>query len=58
MQIAFEFADKNKIQGFSEEKEMAGTKWFSHFLKHHSELKVKHGAINLSLAKAMGLNHH
>ena len=53
-QIAFEFVDENKIQGFSEDKEMAGTKWFSLFLKCHSELKVKHGATNLSLARAMG----
>ena len=53
-QIAFEFADENKIQGFSEDKEMAGTKWFSLFLKRHSELKVKHGVTNISLARAMG----
>ena len=33
---------------------MAGTKWFGLFLKHHFELKVKHGATNLSLARAMG----
>ena len=53
-QIAFEFADENKIQGFSEDKEMAGTNQFSLFLKCHSDLKVKHGATNLSLARAMG----
>ena len=52
--LAFEFADEDKIEGFSEDKEMAGTKWFSLFLKCHSELKVKHVATNLSLARAMG----
>ena len=45
---------RTKYRGSSEDKKMAGTKWFSLFLKHHSELKVKHGATNLSLARAMG----
>ena len=53
-EIAYEFADENQLEGFSENKEIAGPKWFSLFLKRHSELKVKHGATNLSLARAMG----
>ena len=56
--IAYEFAEENHIQGFSELKEMSGAKWFGLFLKHHDELHVKHGATHLSLARALGSTHN
>ena len=52
--IAYEFAEENDIDGFSENKELAGSKWFSLFLKRHAQLQVKQGATNLSLARVMG----
>ena len=56
--IAYEIAEENHIQGFSELKEMAGAKWFDLFLKCHDELCVKHGATHLSLARALGSRHN
>ena len=52
--IAYEFVEENDIDGFSEDKELASSKWFSLFLKRYAQLQVKQGATHLSLARAMG----
>ena len=52
--IAYEFAEEHGITGFSDQKEIAGPKWFSLFLKRHDDIRVKHGATNLSLSRALG----
>ena len=52
--IAYAFAEENDIDGFLEDKELVGSKWFSFFLKRHAQLWVKQGTTNLSLARAMG----
>ena len=56
--VAYEFAEENNIQGFSEVKEMAGAKCIGLFLKCHDELCVKHRATLLSLARALGSTHN
>ena len=53
-EIAFEYADKNNLSEFSEDKEIGGYKWFYGFMKHHDELRVKNSVTNLSLACALG----
>ena len=51
--IAYEFTEENYIDGFSGDKELAGSKWFSILLKRHAQLHVKQCITNLSLARAM-----
>lgn len=53
--LAFEYADKNKIDGFSETKKKAGYYWFQGFMARFPELVVK-SAENLSVPRAMGMN--
>ena len=52
-EIAFDFAYENDLLGFSEDKEIAGRKWFSLFLDRHERLRVKDGVTNISIARAM-----
>ena len=52
--IAFEYAAENGLEGFSEDKESAGYKWFCMFIKCNNELCIKNGVTNLSLARALG----
>ena len=47
--LAWQFADINKIKGFSTKTKKAGYKWAKFFLKHHPKIKV-HKSINLSTA--------
>ena len=53
--LAYEFAQKKGISGFSTRKKSAGYYWFVGFLKRHPELSVKKSE-NLSIARAMGMN--
>ena len=54
-QLAFQYASVNGIIGFSDERQMAGHKWLSGFLKCHPDISLKK-ASNLSIARAMGAN--
>ena len=54
-QLAFQYASVNGITGFSDERQMAGHKWLSGFLKCHPDISLKK-ARNLSIARAMGTN--
>ena len=54
-QLAFQYASVNGITGFSDERQMAGCKWLSGFLKCHPDISLKN-ARNLSIARAMGAN--
>lgn len=53
--LAFDYAKKKNIQGFSLLKNCAGYYWFRGFLARHMELVVKK-AENLSIARAMSMN--
>lgn len=50
--LAFQYADKNRIRGFSPESKKAGRKWVSNFMKRHPHL-IEKQAKNLSVARAM-----
>jgi len=53
--LAFEFATKNNISGFSTTgKNAAGYTWFKLFMRHHSELRIRKPE-NLSAARAAGI---
>ena len=54
-QLAFQYASVNGITGFSNERQMAGCKCQSGFLKCHRDISLKK-ARNLSIARAMGAN--
>ena len=54
-QLAFQYASVNGITGFSNERQMAGHKWLSGFLKCYPDISLKK-ARNLSIARAMGAN--
>ena len=47
--LAWQFADINKIKGFSTKTKKAWYKWAKFFLKCHPKIKV-HKSINLSTA--------
>ena len=49
--LAFQFAVKNDIKGFSARKGMAGPGWFCNFMDRHKDLNVRKSE-NLSLARA------
>ena len=51
----FQYASVNGITRFSDERQMAGHKWLSQFLKRHPDISLKK-ARNLSIARAMGAN--
>ena len=53
--LAYEYAKRNSIQGFSEKKEKAGYYWFSGFMSRFPELSIK-SAENLSVPRAMSMN--
>ena len=53
--LAFEFANRNDIKGFSENKQKAGRYWFEGFLQRHPQLGNRKPE-NLSLARAAGMN--
>lgn len=53
--VAFEYAEKNNIPGFSVKKQLAGYDWFSGFLSRHPKLSVRKPE-NLSAARASGMN--
>ena len=53
--IAYTFATKHGLKGFSEKKLSAGYYWFEGFLNRHPDVNVKK-AENLSVARAMGMN--
>ena len=40
-QLAFQYANVNGIMGFSNERQMAGHKWLSGFLKRHPDISLK-----------------
>jgi len=40
-QLAYEFAQKRRISGFSARKKSAGYYWFIGFLQRHPELSIK-----------------
>ena len=50
-QIAYDFAEENKIPGFSTALGTAGHSWFNYLLKRFPKLSVK-GATNISLLRA------
>ena len=54
-QLAYQYASVNGITGFSDERQMAGRKWLSGFLKRYPDISLKK-ARNLSIARAMGAN--
>ena len=56
--IAYEFAEEHGIPGFSDQKEIAGPKWFSSSLSGMMTSGYKHGATNLSLSQALGSTKH
>ena len=39
--LAFEFAEKNGLKGFSEKKGKAGYYWFVGFMTRHPEISVR-----------------
>ena len=49
--VAFNFAEENGIEGFSQDLGTAGRSWFSYLLKRNPVLSVK-GATNMSLQRA------
>jgi len=53
--LAYEYAVKNGLRGFSVQKKTAGYHWFRGFLRHHSDLIMKN-AENLSVPRAMSMN--
>jgi len=53
--LAYEYAQRKGITGFSSKKHSAGYYWFIGFLQRHPELSVKKSE-NLSIARAMGMN--
>ena len=53
--LAYEYAVKNGIKGFSMQKSTAGYYWFRGFLRRHSELVIKK-AENLAVPRAMAMN--
>ena len=57
-EIAFEYADKNNLSGFSEDKEIGGYTWFYGNMKCHGKLHVKNSVTNLSLARVLGSSQH
>ncbi|KAG5278319.1 hypothetical protein AALO_G00097640 [Alosa alosa] len=54
-QVAFDFAAKNQISGFSKTAGRAGYYWFHNFLKRNPELGMRKPEV-LSAARAAGLN--
>ena len=54
-QVAFDFAAKNNISGFSKTAGRAGYYWFKIFLKRNPELGMRKPEV-LSAARAAGLN--
>ena len=55
MPTGIPYANVNGITGFSNERQMAGCKWLSGFLKCYPDITLKK-ARNLSIAGAMGPN--
>jgi len=53
--IAFSFAMKNGILGFSKKKQVAGYEWLSAFLQRHPEVSIRKPE-PLSVARAAGMN--
>jgi len=53
--LAYEYAVKNNIKGFSVKKQKAGYYWFDGFMSRFPDLVVK-SAENLSVPRAMGMN--
>ena len=53
--LAYEYAVKNGIHGFSANKKCAGHYWFQNFLRRHPDLTMKK-AENLSVPRAMSMN--
>jgi len=53
--LAYEYATRNKILGFSDKKKKAGYYWFDGFMRRFPELVVK-SAENLSVPRAMSMN--
>ena len=53
--LAYEYAVKNGLTGFSVQKKTAGYYWFRGFLRRHSDLIMKK-AENLSVPRAMSMN--
>ena len=53
--LAYEYAVKNGITGFSENKQNAGYYWFRGFIRRHKDLVMKK-AENLSAPRAMCMN--
>ena len=54
--LAFEFAEKNGLKGFSKKKQQAGYYWFVGFMSRHPEISVRKTE-NLSVSRAMAMNH-
>ena len=54
-QVAFDFAAKNNISGFSKTAGRVGYYWFQNFLKRNPELGMRKPEV-LSAARAAGLN--
>lgn len=53
--LAFEYATKKGVRGFSTKKGTAGYCWFKWFMRRHKGIAVKK-AENLSIARAMSMN--
>lgn len=53
--LAFEFAVRSRIRGFSSKKQRAGRYWFEGFMERHQNLSVRKPE-NLSAARAAGMN--
>ena len=53
--LAYEYAARNNIQGFSDNKKKGGYYWFRGFMTRFPDLVVK-SAENLSVPRAMGMN--
>ena len=53
--IAYQFAEKNGISGFSKNKQSAGRFWFQGFMRRHENLSSRKPE-NLSAARAAGMN--
>lgn len=54
-QLAFEYAQKNALKGFSDDKGNAGYYWFVGFMTRHPEITIRKTE-NLSAPRAMAMN--
>ena len=55
--IAFDFAEASGFDGFSQDTNEAGRKWFALLLKRYPHIKVKESATNISVARANASTH-